>query len=152
MAISYRLRKIAYDLRRHPVVASVKLSTKWIGVRFRDGLTERWVIRPNIKEDRHSTKTIRKSFPMDPGNVRDIPIRRLFTDINPLNPQEFEELKNYFIVRKRDVGRAKFIAKRLMIHRVLEKLLTDGWIGIKHTDKELIDDFKKLKNEDTKTQ
>lgn len=75
------------------------------------------------------------------------PIYRQF-ETNPLYPDELEILKNHFIVKKSDINKLGWCEQRFFVHDLAVKLVEEGYVPIKYTDKLLQEDLENFKNED----
>ena len=142
MATAPKKRKLVKDLNNHPLVESATLSHAAIIVKFKNGIRERWCTKLSDASERWRLFYMPKDF----GAIGDkVQIGREY-QFNSLD-DEYEEFKPFFLIRKSHYLKASFVAQRMMIHTLIDRILQNGWIEIRYPRNILIDDFKNLKND-----
>ena len=141
------LRKILAAAGSEPLISKAKIRL-WRGewelrVHFTDGIVEHW----GFKIDGSQDTSYKNYFPITQDNIfsDEIPIYHEF-ESNPLDPN-FEDLQRYFLVQRKDCKKAGFIAGRLLVHKLIDQLLKEGWQELRYPQAALIREFEKLKKE-----
>jgi len=65
--------------------------------------------------------------------------------INPFD-EDREEQKRLFFIRNKKWRKGSFIEKRLIVHKLIEKILAEGWTKTKFNQEDLLTDLLKLVN------
>ena len=140
MALPPHLRKLTAELNKHSTVHEAKLSLHEISVRYKNGLQERWV----TNSDRYKRDCCWiYDLPDDHGNPTDLPIGKEF-ESNPLD-DDHEEKQKYFALRSSEYLTSTFASRRIAVHRLIDRLIKEGWVDIKYSHNTLIRDFIKFR-------
>ena len=143
MATPPSIRKLVHQLNQHYLVYKAVLTYHEIQVRYHNGLVEHWLRgdSPFLKQNCWVY-----SLPDDFGEVDDdLDIKYEF-EINPLDDTHILK-KKYFKVKAEDYKKASFVAQRLMVHKLINKLLRSGFIKLQYPDEALLDDFVKFRSD-----
>jgi len=68
---------------------------------------------------------------------------------HPLDQEENDALKPFFIVQRSDIDKAGFLDIRLMVHSLILRLLNEGWIDLRYPKSFLAKDLQRLKDCDS---
>ena len=139
------IRDLTQVLEEHPHVLRVTSKHHYIKVKFDTGITEHWAITPKGLEKKHSFKL---PFDKDLFNEYEIQSHKQFETNRVLYPEDYEILKNHFIIKSKDLEKAGWCEVRFKIHDLAVELTEEGYIPIRYTDKLLEEDLELLKNED----
>lgn len=140
------MRLVVKGLKEHPLVKKVKKSYYRISVEFIDGTLEIWVIREN-KRNMFS----RQSFRIDQWNDKmyidddEIPVYAEY-ETHPFDYEGKKLLEPFFCVQRSDIQKASFVNVRLMVHKIINKLLKEGWIDLRFPTYALRRDFELIKS------
>lgn len=120
-------------------IESVKLFSHFIIVKFkRTGVSEYWTFKDEMLSQYKSVK-----IPENPLNFVKPQIFRQFA-VNPYYKEEFDILRNHFIIPQSSITKAGFIQVRYMLHQVTASLYEQGWVDLAYTDDLLKDDYEKF--------
>lgn len=132
-------------LEEHPHVLRVSNKHDYIKVKFDTGISEHWAITPKGLEKKHSFEL---PFDCDLFNEYEIPSFKQFETNKLLYPEDYEILKNHFIIKKKDLEKAGWCEVRFKAHDLAVELVEEGYVPIQYTDTILEEDLETLKNED----
>lgn len=104
-----------------------------IRVSFRDGTTENWAT-----EKQYSAPT-RFLLPLDPYEGFAVPIRHQY-DFSPLDDNA-EQMKRLFLISHKQWRTGSFYEQRLSIHRLIYRILQEGWVDIEYHPNDLKKDL-----------
>lgn len=138
--LSPEQRAILEKIKTNDIVKSVDLSFYRIKVRFKDGLYENWVLRPH---HRLKWTILAHKLPMNDLSNKDVNIYSEF-ETHPFSEDENKLLEPFFIIQRRDIKRAKFVDLRLAVHRLIFRMVTEGWIDLKYPSEVLNNDLNRL--------
>jgi hypothetical protein len=115
-------------LKKNSLVKKITHSYYKVKTTFSTGISETWVLR-----DHHIFKfsTFSSRFPTSNLFIREIPTYSEF-ETRPLDEDENEFLKPFFILQRKDIDKAGFLDIRLAVHTLIDKLLSEGWIDLKY--------------------
>lgn len=139
-----KIREATNYLRKHKLVKGIEFErvygTGIFKISFTDGITENWYTSSNITRNHHYDHIM-----PDDAWIKNKTIKtyREF-ETNPLR-DDYEKLKSYFMISKRDIKQAGFCEIRLKIHELVTELMKEGWIPIKYPDASLKRDFEHVK-------
>lgn len=80
-------------------------------------------------------------------NNHQISVHRQF-ETNPLYPEDYEILKNHFLIKKTDLKNAGWCDVRFKVHNLAYELAQEGYIPIQYTNAILEQEIQDLINED----
>ncbi len=133
-------------MRQSSLVEKIKVRRDWIAVWFETGLMERWTF----------------DIPDDPPRYRRLPpdSELIKKDIEILDedPQGFDaifsdgtqEVDN-FLVRPEDIAMGGFVDRRLLVHKIVYRLLSEGWYQPSFNPDRVKADWERLKDVRTKS-
>ncbi len=122
------LRKMSELLASDPIVLWHKIRYDSVTVMFKDGIREKW---RRYKSDYSWLK-----MPEDPLAGGDVSIQNQF---------QFEERNpKLFLIRYKSWKHGSFYEKRMVIHRLICRLLEEGWLDVDYPKRILVDDLEKL--------
>jgi hypothetical protein len=136
-------RRAIKKLKQNDLVRWVKYNYYNARVLFNDGIKETWILRENKRKAKPSR--FYHNFPS--ANLlseRGLTMYQEF-ETNPLEKEEYQLLQPFFIIQRSDIDRAGFIDIRLMVHKIITRLMSEGWIDLKYPTSVLRDDLKRLK-------
>jgi hypothetical protein len=133
-------------LKKTPIVTEISYNYYRIFVKFANRLKEFWILRDHFK-----------------GNPRwfaiRIPLKNLLTEYrlpvysefetHPLDEEEQEFLRPFFIIQRSDIKKAGFVDIRLAVHSLIARLLSEGWIDLKYPKSFLKEDLERLRQCDS---
>ena len=144
MALPAYLKKLTYELNKHPSVHKADLTVHEIRIKYKNGLSERWV-----RTESRYKKNCCWIYPLpdDPGNPFDhlLPIGHEY-ETNPLEDDHEEKLK-YFAIRFSDYQKQTFVSQRIGIQSLVDRLSDEGWIDIRYPHDVLMGDFIKFRSD-----
>lgn len=131
-------RKLMDHLNHEPEVESAYLTYPKIIVEFRDGLRENWVF------DEVNQTGFNCLVPDDPWAGGAVPLRHeyLFNSLDD-NAQQMERL---FRLDYKQWRLGHFWDQRMSIHKLVHRLLNEGWVDIEFHPDDLIHDLERLSN------
>jgi hypothetical protein len=134
-------------LEEHPHVLQVVNKHHYIKVKFDTGITEHWALTPEGLEKQHSFE-----LPLGEGLFTDheIPSFKQFETNKILYPEDYEVLKNHFIIKRKDLEKAGWCEARFKAHDLAVELVEEGYVPIQYTGAILDEDLEILRNEDLK--
>lgn len=129
-------RKLA-DKLRHEVEVS-KYTTGHMGYRviFRDGTVERWVF-----DEVHANR-FNLEIPIDPwqGSIISIQSEYMFNYLD----ENAIQMKRLFKLGYKQWRKGSFWEQRISIHKLVYRLLSEGWVPIEFHHDDLVADLKRL--------
>lgn len=136
-------RPVIEKVKEHPAVESVKIRYERIIVKFKDGITESWLIRPGKQWwNRHVV-------PSSDWFKSDVKIVNKYE--SSMFDEEWNELvKAHFVIGRKNILQSGFCNVRLKIHSLILSLAEDGWVDFKHPDDVIFADFEKVKKANKK--
>lgn len=135
-------------LRSTPEIEKIRTNHDFIKVKFRNTqVTEYWALSEDAYQ-KYSSRHIVK-VPDNPfaGVSRKLKMHRMFESDMTI-PEEFELLKEHFIIPRKAIKTSNFINLRIAVHRLTEALGRQGWIQPTYTNEIMQNDFNKLIAED----
>ena len=143
MALSAHLRKLTHELNKHSSVHQAKLSLHEICVKYKNGLSERWIHRAS----RYKKNCCWIYFlPDRPGSPFDEFVVGQEYEANPLD-DDYEEKLKYFAVRPTNYLSSTFASRRLGIQNLINRMTDEGWMEIEYPHDALISDFVKFRSD-----
>lgn len=104
------------------LIIEVKRKRQHLVIYLRCGCIDKWVIRGT--SHRYSVVDFNK-----PLLKRPIPINNQYT-IEMIENQKL--FSKYFVVLKDDLLEAGFLDKKMLVYRITDRIIREGWIDIKH--------------------
>lgn len=133
-------------LKSHELVKKLEYNFYKARVTFTSGITENWVLKTN--EIHPGRYRFAFDFPKDKLFVHEIPIYAEF-EAQPLDEDEARFLRPFFVAQDRDIKKAGFCDIRLIVHKVITRILAEGWIKLKYPKKLIEEDLAKLRRCDS---
>ena len=141
------IRDLTQALEAHPNVLRVQNKYHYLKITFDTGISEHWV----LTEGNVNKKRIHK-LPFDKEYFNDFEIKthKQFETNKSLYPEDYEILKNHFIIKNKDLKKAGWCDIRFKVHDLAVSLVEEGYLPVKYTDDILKQDLESLKNENVK--
>lgn len=120
-----------------------KLGKEYLRIRFNNGIVERWIVESN-------SDNLINSFHIDFNNAigYDPPTYCEF-ESDPLDDNK--QLEPFFAIQKDDIAKAGFVNLRFKVHRLVNKLLEEGWVDYSYPKSVLVKDYNKIRKTDPKS-
>jgi len=121
-------------------IKSVERHNARLRVLFRDGSIELWSSLPEAES------VFSVVFPQDPftGPFVSVLTEKLINDLD----HDAEMQKRLFLIERASWRKANFITKRLVIHKLIEQILSEGWTDIAFNNEDLNEDLLNTMNMD----
>lgn len=131
-------------LEEHPHVLRVTNKLDYLKVQFDTGISEYWALTPKGLEKSRSFE-----LPLNENLFTDheIPTFKQFETNRLLYPNDYEVLKDHFIIKKKDLEQAGWCEVRFKVHDLAVSLVEEGYIPIQYTNKILQEDLENLRTE-----
>jgi len=133
-------------LKKTPLINEVNYNYYRIFVKFTTGLKEFWILRDHFKGN---PKYFALEIP--PTNLLSpygLPVYSEF-ETHPLDIEEQESLRPFFIIQRNDIDRAGFVDIRLAVHDLIARFSSEGWIDLKYPKSILKEDLRRLRQSDS---
>ena len=130
-------------LEEHPHVLQVVNKHHYLQVKFDTGITEYWAL---TEEGLKKQRSYKLPFDEDLFVDREIYSFRQFETNKLLYPEDYEILKDHFIIKNLD--KVGWCDVRFKVHDLAVELVEEGYIPIRYTDEILNKDLEDLRNED----
>jgi hypothetical protein len=135
-------RKALKRLKKSDLIKHLTHNYYKISAVFATNIREHWILRDRPRGNPHH-------FSMR------IPKSKLFTkyglpvysefETYPLDEEETEFLRPFFIIQRSSIDKAGFLDIRLRVHKLILELTTEGWIDLKYPRSFLLEDLRRLK-------
>ena len=139
------LKNLMPKLEAYPHVLKVHKKTDYLKVIFDTGTPEYWALTyRGLKKPR----AILFPFKKEHFNDYQIPVYRQFEVNEILYPEEYEILKDHFIIKRSDIEKAGWCDIRFYTHNLAVELVEKGYIKPQYTPEILQEEYYSLLEED----
>jgi hypothetical protein len=137
------LKKLVQDLNSRDIVSQVTQTFDFLKVKFQTGITEYWALN-----DKALKKRSQRVFRLPEENYFVKPIKTFRQFETNILDDNYELLKDHFIIKRKDIKSAGWCDVRCKLHELISDLILEGWVDIKYPDYILKHDLEHLRNED----
>lgn len=129
------IRRLIKHLQQTDEVKYIERHNARLKITFRDGSAELWSCLPEA-DSIYSFELPKDPFAGPPVS--------LVTE-NQINPLDYDVdiQKRLFIIKHKPWRRANFLSKRLVVHKLIEQILHEGWTNIIFNFRALMNDLKR---------